>query len=67
MDKYYDQIINPKKYEDEDEDEDEDEKNKEENKFSIICNYSRSIEEFISLFQNKELNNEAILEKYLNI
>jgi hypothetical protein len=59
MDKYYDQIINPKKYEDEDEDEDDDE----ENKFSIICNYSRSIEEFISLFQNKELNNEAILEK----
>ena len=61
MDKYYNEITNPKKNEDEDEDEDED--RKDEKKFNIICNYSHSIEEFISLFENKELNNEAILEK----
>jgi len=63
MDKYYDQIINPPKEEDEDEDEDEDEEKKDEKKFDIINNYSHSIEEFISLFENKELKNEAILEK----
>ena len=61
MDKYYNEITNPKK--NEDEDEDEDEERKDEKKFNIICNYSHSIEEFISLFENKELNNEAILEK----
>jgi len=63
MDKYYNQIINPEKDEDEDEDDDDDEEKKEEKKFNIICNYSHSIEEFISLFENKELKNEAILEK----
>ena len=60
MDNYYEQIFNPKK---EDEEEDEDEERKEEIKFNIICNYSHSIEEFISLFEKKELQNEAILEK----
>ena len=61
MDKYYDQIINPKKGEDEEDDEDEE--RKDEIKFNVICNYSHSIEEFISLFDKKDLNNEAILEK----
>ena len=58
MDKYYNQIVNPNI-----EDEDEDEERKEEIKFNIICNYSHSIEEFISLFDKKDLQNEAILEK----
>ena len=58
MDKYYNQIVNPNI-----EDEEEDEERKEEIKFNIICNYSHSIEEFISLFDKKDLQNEAILEK----
>ena len=36
---------------------------KEEEKFDLINNYSRSIEDFINLFENKDLENEAILEK----
>ena len=68
MDKYYEQIINPKKnIEDEDDDNEMDEeeklRKKEGEKFDLIKNYSNSIEEFISLFGNKELQNEAILEK----
>ena len=68
MDQYYEQIINPKKnIEDEDDDQKLDEmerlRKKEEEKFDLINNYSHSIEEFISLFENKDLENEAILEK----
>ena len=68
MDQYYEQIINPKKnIEDEDDDQELDEmerlRKKEEEKFDLINNYSHSIEEFISLFENKDLENEAILEK----
>ena len=68
MDQYYEQIINPKKnVEDEDDDQELDEmerlRKKEEEKFDLINNYSHSIEEFISLFENKDLENEAILEK----
>ena len=68
MDQYYEQIINPKKnIEDEDDDHELDEmerfRKKEEEKFDLINNYSHSIEEFISLFENKDLENEAILEK----
>ena len=63
MDNYYNKIINLEKKEDDDEDDDDDEEIKEERNFNIICNYSRSIEEFISLFEQKELKNEAILEK----
>ena len=68
MDNYYEQIVNPKKnIEDESDDEGDDEeeklKKKEEKRFDLINNYSHSIEEFISLFENKELQNEAILEK----
>ena len=66
MDKYYEQIINPQQnIEDENEDEDEEEKlkRKEEERFDLINNYSHAIEEFISLFENKDLQNEAILEK----
>ena len=66
MDKYYEQIINPQQnIEDENEDEDEEEKlkRKEEDRFDLINNYSHAIEEFISLFGNKDLQNEAILEK----
>ena len=68
MDQYYEQIINPKKnIEDEDDGQELDERErlrkKEEEKFDLINNYSHSIEEFISLFENKDLENEAILEK----
>ena len=68
MDQYYEQIINPKKnVEDEDDDQELDEmerlRKKEEEKFDLINNYSHSIEEFISLLENKDLENEAILEK----
>ena len=69
MDKYYEQIVNPKKnIEDEDDDKDEEDemeklRKKEEEKFDLINNYSRSIEDFINLFENKDLENEAILEK----
>ena len=68
MNKYYDKIVNPKKDEDEeeeDDDEDEDVKKekREEKEFNIICNYSNCIEELIALFNKKDLENEAILEK----
>ena len=72
MNQYYQQIINPKKnIEDEDDEEDEEEKlkRKEEEKFDLLKNYSHTIEEFISLFDKKDLENEVILEKifdYLN-
>ena len=60
IDEYYDKIINPKKDEDDDI---IDEELKDEKKFNIICNYSKAIEEFISLFDQKDLKNEAILDK----
>ena len=66
MNQYYQQIINPKKnIEDEDDEEDEEEKlkRKEEEKFDLLKNYSHTIEEFISLFDKKDLENEVILEK----
>ena len=65
IDHYYQQIINPKKNIEDDEDEDEEEiqKRKEEEKFDLLNNYSYVIEEFISLFDKKDLENEAILEK----
>ena len=66
MNQYYQQIINPKKnIEDEDDEEDEEEKlkRKEEEKFDLLNNYSHTIEEFISLFDKKDLENEVILEK----
>ena len=52
--------MNPKKEEDDDI---IDEELKDEKKFNIICNYSKAIEEFISLFDQKDLKNEAILDK----
>lgn len=60
IDDYYDKIMNPKKEEDDDI---IDEELKDEKKFNIICNYSKAIEEFISLFDQKDLKNEAILDK----
>ena len=66
MNQYYQQIINPKKnIEDEDDEGDEEEKlkRKEEEKFDLLKNYSHTIEEFISLFDKKDLENEVILEK----
>ena len=63
MDQYYDKIINPKKEEDdEDEDEEVRKERNEEKKFNIIGNYSHCIEEFIDLFDKKDLQNEVILE-----
>ena len=59
MDGYYKQIVNPKKDEDDDY---IDEEIKDEKKFNIICNYSKAIEEFISLFDQKDLKNEAIFD-----
>ena len=57
MDEYYKKIMNDK----EEDDDEEDIEIKEEKKFNIICNYSHCIEEFISLFDNKDLQNEAVL------
>ena len=61
MDQYYNKIMNPPK--EEDEEYDDDEEKRDERQFNLICNYSHSIEEFISLFDKKDLQNEAILEK----
>ena len=73
MDKYYDKIMNPKKEEEEEERNEEDEEDEEERKerkeekeFSIICNYSHTIKEIISLFDKKDLENEVVIEKIFN-
>ena len=64
MNKSYDKIINSKQEkEDGEDDEDEDEQKKNKTKFSIICNYSHYIEDIISIFDEKDFQNEEILEK----
>ena len=59
IDEYFSKIINPKK----DEDDNLSDEEKDEIKFNLICNYYKAIEEFISLFDQKDLKNEAILDK----
>ena len=56
MEEYYKKIMNNKE-----EDVEEDIEIKEEKQFNIINNYSHCIEEFISLFDKKDLQNEAVL------
>ena len=70
MNEYYDKIKNQKKEEEidnldeeEENDEDENEEKKDKAKFNIIFNYSQCIEEFISLFDQKDFKNEEILVK----
>ena len=57
MEEYYKKIMNNK----EEDDLEEDIEIKEEKQFNIINNYSHCIEEFISLFDKKDLQNEAVL------